>query len=258
MDIAACRLLDASSAAVPPGTRVYAVGDIHGRADLLELMLGEIEADAGRVWVGPLLPTRLVLVFLGDLVDRGSDSRAVMERLARGRPDRGPLAAAEWVCLRGNHEDFMTRFLADFSAGPAWMRNGGLETVRSYAGDAVSALVADYPSMQQALYRSMPPAHLRFLARLRLRHMEGDYLFVHAGLRPGVPLDRQDGFDLMWIRDDFLFSDEDFGKIVVHGHSVATAPEVRANRIGIDTGAYRTGRLTCLALEGNERRFIAT
>jgi serine/threonine protein phosphatase 1 len=240
-------------ASVPVGTRVYAVGDIHGRSDLLDRLLGDVCLDVRRSPAG-----RVVLVFLGDMVDRGPDSRGVVERLLGGPPADGPLAGAEWVCLRGNHEDYMLQFLADFSTGRSWLRNGGLEAVRSYAGSIPDGYATDHPALQRLLYRSMPPAHLRFLSRLPLRHTEGGYLFVHAGVRPGVPLDRQDAYDLMWIRDDFLFSDQPLGKVVVHGHTVVPVPEVRSNRIGIDTGAYRTGHLTCLVLEGTERRFLVT
>lgn len=240
-------------AAVPAGSRVYAVGDVHGCLGLLQRLLDEIGRD-----LAARRPQRTVLVFLGDYIDRGPQSREVVDLLAAG-PGEGPLAGTEWVTLRGNHEDFMLEFLADFSIGRAWLGNGGLETVRSYLGsipDSVS--VSDCPAIQRLLYRSLPPAHLRFLSRLPARHTEGDYMFVHAGVRPGVPLDRQDSYDLMWIRDAFLWSDEDFGRVVVHGHSVVAVPEVRPNRIAIDTGAYRTGRLTCLVLEGTDRRFLST
>lgn len=241
------------AAEAPPGTRVYAVGDIHGRADLLDGLLGLIAGDLSHA-----RPPRVVLVFLGDYVDRGPDSRKVIDRLAAGAPSDGPLAGTEWVAIRGNHEDIMMEFLADFSVGGAWFRNGGLDTVRSYAGELPEGAAADGPAMQRLLYRSLPPAHLRFFSRLALRHDEGGYLFVHAGIRPDLPLDRQDRYDLMWIRDDFLFSDADLGKVVVHGHSQVSTPEIRPNRIAIDTGAYRTGRLTCLVLEGADRRFLVT
>jgi serine/threonine protein phosphatase 1 len=239
-------------AVVPDGTRVYAIGDIHGCMELLRRLLDEIGRDLaqGRT-------RRTVIVFLGDYVDRGPESREVVDLLAAGVPPEGPLAGTEWVTLRGNHEDFMMEFLADFSVGRAWMANGGLETIRSYLG-AIPEGVTDCPAVQRRLYRSLPPAHLRFLSKLPASHSEGGYMFVHAGVRPGVPLDRQDSYDLMWIRDAFLWSDDDFGKVVVHGHSVVAVPDLRPNRIAIDTGAYRTGHLTCLVLEGSDRRFLST
>lgn len=238
---------------VPPGTRVYAIGDIHGRLDLLDRLLADIAEDACQGAAG-----RLVVVFLGDLIDRGAQSRTVIERVIGGPPPEGPLAQARYVCLRGNHEDILLQFLADFSVGPRWFRNGGLESVRSYVGEVDAHLAHDYPRLQKMLYRALPAHHLRFLSSIPTRHEEGDYLFVHAGVRPGIALDRQDPYDLMWIREPFLEAKEQWGKMVVHGHTVAAEPELRANRIGIDTGAYRTGRLTALVLQGGERRFLST
>lgn len=239
--------------AAPPGTRIYAVGDIHGRLDLLDRLLDHIAADIVHSPVD-----RRVVVFLGDLIDRGAQSRAVIERIMDGPPAAGPLAGASYVALRGNHEDIMLHFLADFSVGPRWFRNGGLDTVRSYLGEVDADLAEDYPRLQRLFYRALPPTHLRFLSSIPVRHEEGGYLFVHAGARPGVPLERQDPYDLMWIREPFLGAREIFSRMVVHGHTQAPEPEVLTHRIGIDTGAYRTGRLTALALEGTERRFLST
>lgn len=237
------------AAVVPDGTRVYAVGDVHGRADLLDRLLAELAEDARARPVA-----RVVVVFLGDYVDRGPESRQVVERLLAG-PGEG-LAGAEWVCLKGNHEEYMLRFLTETSVGPAWCLNGGLATVRSYAGPLAEGAEADMPGLQLALSRALPPAHLRFLSRLPLIHQEGDYAFVHAGIRPGVALSDQDPADLLWIRDDFLFEASAFEKVVVHGHTPTPIPEVRPNRIGIDTGAYKSGRLTALVLEGADQGFI--
>lgn len=237
---------------VPPGTRVYAIGDVHGRLDLLDRLLAQIAGD-----VDGVAAERIVLVFLGDLIDRGADSRAVVERVIRGASE-GPLAGVRMVCLRGNHEDTMLEFLADFSVGPRWFRNGGLEAIRSYVGEVDAKLALDYPRLQKMLYRAMPTHHLRFLSSIPTWHQEGDYLFVHAGVRPAVPLERQDPYDLMWIREPFLGTDQRWEKMVVHGHTVVSEPEVRPHRIGIDTGAYRTGRLTALVLEEDRRRFLST
>jgi serine/threonine protein phosphatase 1 len=249
---------DHPTATVPPGTRVYAIGDIHGRMDLLRHLLDDIAEDATYTPYGGASPQRIVVVCVGDLIDRGPDSRAVIERMLAGAPAEGPLAGAQFVSLRGNHEDYLLQFLADFSAASGWLRNGGLEAVRSYIGHLPDGFIADYPALQRLLYRAIPPTHLRFLSRMPLRHVEGDYLFVHAGIRPGVALERQDAYDLMWIREPFLRSTEPCAKMVVHGHTVVSEPEIHPNRIAIDTGAYRTGHLTCLVLEGAGRRFLGT
>jgi serine/threonine protein phosphatase 1 len=241
------------SPAIPPGSRVYAVGDIHGRLDLLDRLLETIARDLVLSPAG-----RRVVVFLGDLIDRGAQSRAVIERIMDGPPADGPLAGAHYVALRGNHEDTMLHFLADFSVGPRWFRNGGLDTIRSYIGEVDAALAVDYPRLQRLFYRALPPSHLRFLSSIPVRHEEGGYLFVHAGARPGVSLDRQDPYDLMWIREPFLGAAVPFSRMVVHGHTQVPEPEVRAHRIGIDTGAYRSGRLTALVLEETGRRFLST
>lgn len=240
-------------ARVPAGCRVYAVGDIHGRIDLLDRLLARMAADAGR----RPGPGRTIIVFLGDYVDRGPDSRAVVERLMAGPPAAGSLAGAEWICLKGNHEQYMLRFLTELSVGPAWLWNGGLATVQSYAA-IPEGQESDVAALQMLLSRALPPSHLRFLSRLRMMHVEGDYAFVHAGIRPGVALADQDPTDLMWIRDDFLFDPAPLEKVVVHGHTIVPVPEIRPNRIGIDTGAYASGNLTALVLEGTERRFIVS
>jgi serine/threonine protein phosphatase 1 len=237
---------------VPAGTRVYAVGDIHGQRGLFERLLEKIAAD-----LAYSAPERVVLVSLGDIIDRGAESRRVIE-LLMGEAATGELAGIQIVTIRGNHEDSLTQFLADFSTAAGWLRYGGLETIRSYAGSIPDGMVQDWPALQKLLYRSLPPDHLRFLARMPVSHVEGDYLFVHAGIRPGVALERQDPYDLMWIREPFLSSTQPARKLVVHGHTVVPAPDIRPNRIGIDTGAYRSGRLTCLVLEGDERRFLST
>lgn len=226
--------------------------------DLLSRLLEDIAEDVRYTPYDGAPPDRIVVVSVGDLIDRGPDSKAVVERLLSGAPQSGPLAGAQFVTLRGNHEDYLLQFLADFSAAPGWLRNGGLEAIRSYVGHLPDGYAADYPALQRLLYRALPPSHLRFLSRMPIRHVEGDYLFVHAGIRPGVPLERQDTYDLMWIRGDFLHSTERAAKMVVHGHTVVTEPEIHPNRIAIDTGAYRTGMLSCLVLEGAGRRFLST
>ncbi len=199
--------------------------------------------------------SRRVIVYIGDYVDRGLQSREVVDLLLEGPP-----AGFEAVPLKGNHEDFLLRFLEDASLGPLWMYNGGDATLYSY-GVERTGFVLDrgaFAETQAAFRRVLPHRHLEFFRSLRLHHTEGDYFFVHAGVRPGVPLDAQDEEEMLWIRDPFLYSEADYGKVVVHGHTPVAEPEDLANRIDIDTGAFFSGRLTCLVLEGGERRFLQT
>lgn len=240
----------AAPAAVPPGTRVYAVGDIHGRADLLREAHELIQADLDRAPVG-----RKLVIYLGDYVDRGLESRQVIDLLLDE-----PLAGVETVYLKGNHEQFMLTFLDDIGVGPNWLTNGGNATLYSYGVGMGEAATAEERMIaaQAALRDAVPPRHLAFLRDLQLIHREGDYVFVHAGLKPGRPLEDQVEDDLLWIRDEFLHSDRDFGGVVVHGHSISPEPEIRANRIGIDTGAFASGVLTTLVLEESGRGFLQT
>jgi serine/threonine protein phosphatase 1 len=238
----------APSPSVPDGARIYAVGDIHGRLDLLDRMLGMIEKDAesaaGRV---------IIRVFVGDYVDRGPHSSAVITRLLQlQRQD------SDAVFLRGNHEQMMLEFLRTPSCYPRWRTLGAEETLQSY--NVTPPIFEDTRALdetRQALIRAMPPTHLAFLNATQISYTNGDYLFVHAGIRPGVFLADQKPHDLMWIRDPFLSSRQTFEKFVVHGHSPTGKPEIRRNRIGIDTRAFRTGRLTALCLEGKKRRFVS-
>jgi len=231
---------------VPEGTCVYAVGDIHGRHDLLRDLQRRIVGDAaGRA------ARRRVVVYLGDYVDRGPDSRTVIETLVTA-----PLPGFESVHLRGNHEAFLLEFLEDASVAPFWIANGGDSTLESYGVPVACDAALD--DLQAAFRASLPPAHRTFLDSLALSHVEGGYAFVHAGIRPGVPLAAQVEDDLLWIRDEFLDATADHGHVVVHGHSIAEAPEVRPNRIAVDTGAYLFGTLTAVVLEGATRDFLKT
>jgi diadenosine tetraphosphatase ApaH/serine/threonine PP2A family protein phosphatase len=237
------------AAEAPSGTRIYAIGDIHGRSDLLDRLHDMIRVDA----LGHPSAEKVV-VYLGDYVDRGDDSRGVIDRLI----DR-PLSGFRTVALRGNHEEFLLRFLDDPEVGPAWIANGGDATLYSYGVDWRPAFgEGDLPAVSEAFRRELPRDHLAFLDGLALSDVEGDYLFVHAGIRPGVALAAQTPDDLMWIRGEFLDSTADHGHVVVHGHTITESPEMRDNRIGIDTGAFATGRLTCLVLDGAERRLLQT
>ncbi|MDP6788166.1 MAG: metallophosphoesterase family protein [Rhodospirillales bacterium] len=235
--------------AVPAGTRVYAVGDIHGRADLLHQIQGLIKDDAASA------TGRKVVVYLGDYVDRGPQSCQVVEHLIAH-----PLIGFETVHLKGNHEEFLIRFVEDGAMGAAWMMNGGPATLASYGVSALNLFFGErgLKRVQKRLARTIPSQHLDFYQGLSPSHVEGDYLFVHAGLRPGVTLDDQKEGDMIWIREEFLNDDKGFEKMVVHGHSIEPEPDIHPHRIGIDTGAYRSGRLTCLVLEGATRRFLHT
>jgi serine/threonine protein phosphatase 1 len=231
---------------IPDGTRVYCVGDIHGRDDLLGELAGRVAAD-----IGGQSFERYLTVFLGDYVDRGLGSMRVVQQLAHG----------EWptpiLALAGNHEDLLFAFLEDPAVLEAWRSLGGLETLHSYGVNVGSAMAGrDFGAVQQAFAARFPESHRHFLGNLKVSATIGDYFFCHAGVRPGVPLDRQDREDLLTIRAPFLSSEAEHGKVVVHGHTPSMAPEVRPNRIGIDTAAYATNRLTCLVLEQDQRRFL--
>jgi serine/threonine protein phosphatase 1 len=243
-------VLASFNSSVPAGTVVYAIGDIHGRLDLLHRLEEKILRDAATVDA-----ERRLMVFLGDYIDRGEHSFGIIEHLLQAPPD-----SFERICLIGNHESYLLRYLDDSSVAVAWLANGGRETLMSYGVSPPNGNEADdWPEQIQAELRAgLPHSHEEFLRALKVSHREGDYLFVHAGVRPGVPLDRQDPEDLIWIRKEFLTDQRDFGAVVVHGHSVRPEPENLPNRIGIDTGAYKTGRLTCAVLWQSERRFLST
>lgn len=235
-------------ATAPAGTRLYAIGDIHGRADLLGRLAEKIAQD-----LAARPAQKVVTVFLGDYVDRGLDSRGVLERLAEGD------FPTPFVALRGNHEDAMLRFLDDPPVLKQWAMFGGLTTLTSYGVDPGREMFrGGAPAVLEAFLSRFPQAHRRFLEDTKFNAEFGDYFFCHAGVRPHVPLDRQDPGDLMWIRYEFLEYRGDFGKVVVHGHTPHTKVENLANRINLDTHAFKSGVLTAVALEGEERRFIDT
>jgi serine/threonine protein phosphatase 1 len=236
-------------ASLPRGQRVYAIGDVHGRFDLLQDLIGRIEADnAARV------PTEVHVVMLGDLIDRGPQSREIIEFFLSGTP-----GFAQWHFIMGNHEEMLLKLIdqPDSSLMPQFLRFGGRETFESYGAPQ---RVLDTPDLYapDTLQFYIPEDHRTFVRRMGDGILVGDYFFTHAGIRPGVALDDQEQQDLRWIRKEFLESDVDHGMIVVHGHTQLDDAEVRPNRIGIDTGAYRTGKLTALGLEGTERWFVQT
>jgi serine/threonine protein phosphatase 1 len=237
--------------AIEAGRRLYAIGDIHGEVALLDALHARIIEDARDAECDAVK----VFIYVGDYVDRGPDSRAVVEMVARSG-----LTGFETVHLKGNHEDMMLRFLdGDRDIGSLWLFNGGAETLESYGVTAPSPSNTDGLAAARAeLARLLPAAHLDFLRGLRRWYRDGDYLFVHAGVRAGVALDDQRDEDLMWIREGFLERDQGLGGMVVHGHTPTAEPDLRVYRIGIDTGAFFSGRLTCLVLEGTSRCVLST
>ncbi|MDQ0509372.1 metallophosphoesterase family protein [Ancylobacter amanitiformis] len=231
---------------IPDGVRVYAVGDIHGRYDLMCALLDKIEHDRRDA-------VSSQIVFLGDYIDRGPDSRRVIEALITGADRDG------WICLKGNHEAMWLGALDRSQPWDGWLANGGVETLFSYGISARGfSMAGREDGLREAVLASVPGEHIAFIRQRPTSHAVGGYFFCHAGIRPGVPLSQQAPDDLMWIRDLFVDSRLDHGGRIVHGHTPAIEPEVLANRINVDTGAYLTGRLTCVALEGDRVRIIHT
>ncbi|MEP3072472.1 metallophosphoesterase family protein [Maricaulis sp.] len=232
----------------PPEWPIYAIGDIHGRKDLLDRLLARISAHNGDRFAE--------LVFLGDYVDRGPDSRAVVETLV-SKPERSRL---RWTFLKGNHEATLMDFLKDPSAGPAWFQYGGGETLMSY-GVRPPLLKGDdaaWAAASQAFAAALPGAHTEFLSALELSADRGGYMFVHAGVDPARPLDVQEEKDLLWIRESFLEDSRRLERVIVHGHTPESVPHRDARRIGVDTGAYQTGILTAAVIDSAGVEFLST
>jgi serine/threonine protein phosphatase 1 len=233
---------------VPDGVVVYAVGDIHGQDHLLTSLLAHIHADAEQHG-----HDRRVLVFVGDYVDRGSASRSVVDRVVAGFP------MFETIALKGNHEQMLLNFLSDPELWPIYRRLGGAETLMSYGvdGDLIFDAGVAPAAIRDSFLAVLPPAHHDFLRSLSLSYDCGDYHFVHAGVRPGVPLHLQTEEDRLWIRDQFLTAGDVFGgRVIVHGHTPTRDPEDLGFRVGIDTGAYMTGRLTAAKFHGSAIKFL--
>lgn len=226
---------------LPDGVRIYAVSDIHGRADLLQKVFAAIDHHLTRAG-----PARALHVFLGDYIDRGPASRQTIDLLI----DRS--RRHESVFLKGNHEAFMFEVLQDAGRLEAWKEYGGFQTLMSYGlAPSIKPDKDEQSELVHALRERMPDDHRRFFGNLKRSFTCGDFFFAHAGVKPGVPLQKQREEDLLWIREEFLQSKEDFGKFVVHGHTPVPKPELRPNRINIDTGAYATGILTLLTIQGD-------
>lgn len=233
---------------LPTGAAVYAIGDVHGRADLLKALLDVIEEDC------KASTDRPHLVFLGDYIDRGFQSRDVISTLIElGRDD-----AYETTFLKGNHEQAMLRFLQDHKIGPDWAAFGGRETLISYGiSPPKSVNVEDeWEPIQKELVQSIPQQHVDFLEQLTVSHRIGPYGFVHAGVKPGVPYEQQSDEDRMWIRDEFLNAKDKEDLFIVHGHTPVNAPYSDHRRVNVDTGAYFTGRLTAVKIMGDKMSFL--
>ena len=233
---------------VPPGQRVYAIGDIHGCNRLLDSLLAQIELDVSGYG------GTVTLVYLGDFIDRGLGTADVIECVRQP-----PKWAQRTVYLRGNHEEMILHFIDNPVEAASWCQYGGLETLASYGVNVAHKLQgSSLIYARDELAERMPPAHLAFLCDLELSKRIGDVFFCHAGIDPETPLSEQIADALLWIREPFLSSKQDFGAYVVHGHTPTEAPQVRANRLNIDTGAYLSGCLTCAVFEECEVRFLST
>lgn len=232
---------------VPEGVRVYAVGDIHGCLHQLNRLLDAIDQDL----TGDQVESHLV--FLGDLVDRGPDSAGVINRILERS-----LPTDRWDCVMGNHEEVMLGcFDGRIELYDSWLRYGGVQTLESY-GLSPAELFGAALDLAAPMRKAIPPEHIRFLMSLKDYVMVGDYLFVHAGIRPNVPLERQSSRDLRWIRDGFLEDRTDHAMMVVHGHTIVPEVDFRANRIAVDTGCYVSGNLSALVLESDQKRVLTT
>ena len=225
---------------LPPGRRVYAIGDIHGCAAQLASLHAKIADDLAQRPIASAL-----LLHIGDYVDRGVDTKGVIDRLVGG----SPIPGTEMVNLMGNHENTMIEALnGERAAATDWLFTGGRPSLKSYG--------VDPDSPRETWRQHVPDSHMRFLRELKLMHREGEYVFVHGGVRPGVPLEQQARDDVLRMRQPFLYSEMKFGAVVVHGHSPVKAPVIRHNRIAIDTGAVFGGEMTCLVLENGQLGFL--
>ncbi len=269
------RTVSPSPRALPAGLLIYAIGDIHGRADLLRDITAQVQSQATTQTNFQLSPQsasqlapesrsprdspaptlRNLLIYLGDYVDRGPDSKAVIDFLLAGPPP-----GFEAIYLKGNHEEALLHFLEEPSFGEEWRHYGGLETLQSYGVKNVTSRIAGegFERARDEFEELLPASHRTFLEGLEISATFGDYFFAHAGVRPGVSLDDQIEQDLLWIREDFVKWTGRFGKVVVHGHTITAEPELLPNRIGIDTGAYLSNTLSCVVLEGDTRTVLQT
>jgi len=234
---------------VPEGNRLYVIGDIHGRIDLLQQIHNKIQQDAANY------PGSKHLIYLGDYIDRGDHSKDVIDLLLEQ-----PLPGFEATYLRGNHEQSMLDFLQEAEVGRSWFNYGGLATLVSYnvKYGKIPTRKKDFEGIQNDLKERVPHAHINFLEKTEFSHTAGNYYFVHAGINPKVALKYQLPEDQLWVREDFVSYNKPHEKIIVHGHTITDEPDLQTNRIGLDTGAYITGKLTCLVLENATQRILQT
>ncbi len=233
---------------IPDNQRIYCIGDIHGCAHLLQQLHEKILSDASDY------SGKKTIVYLGDYIDRGEQSQQVIEMLVSS-----PLPGFEPVYLQGNHEQVMLSFIEFPEASAAWISFGGREALNSY-GIPLAHIPGkrEIPELAKRLDNKLPDAHREFLQNCKYSWQCGSYYFVHAGIQPGVALDKQDPEDQLWIREEFIESKKDHGAIIVHGHSITDEPQLLPKRSGIDTGAFKTGVLTCLVMEGQDQRLLQT
>ena len=232
---------------LPKNTRIYCIGDIHGCYDLLKQLTNRIEEDT-HGFIG-----HVIVIYLGDFIDRGTSSKKVIDFLLTNRQSH-----IEYVFLRGNHEQMLLDFLTEGHIARAWLSYGGIATLASYEVYVakIPTKPEDFRQLQKQLSDNLPAEHYQFLRNTLLCYSLGDYFFVHAGINPNHPLAKQMPEDLLSIRNKFTRVKTPFEKIIVHGHTITATPELLANRMGIDTGAYKSGVLTCLVLEANQQRII--
>lgn len=237
---------------IPEGKRVFAIGDIHGHLDLFAALKAAIEAEDQRRH-----PAETTIILLGDLIDRGPDSKGVLS-LARQWQQEHRAAGQAFHILMGNHEEMLLDSLERVEVLRHFVQHGGRETILSFGLDEETYTKATWEELHALMQQTIAPEWLDFIRSFEPSLHLGDYAFVHAGIRPGVALDAQMVGDLRWIREPFLSSEASHGSVIVHGHTITDAPEQRHNRIGIDTGAYQSSRLTALVLEGDRRDFLST
>lgn len=242
----------ASAPRIPDGERVFAIGDIHGRLDLFEALMSAIEAEDQKRG-----PARTTVILLGDLIDRGPASLGVLALARQWQQERRAAGQAMHI-LMGNHEEMMLESLERVEVLRHFVQHGGRETLLSFGIDEKTYAAASWEELQILMQQAVAQEWIDFIGTFEASLRLGDYAFVHAGIRPGVALEAQTPADLRWIREPFLSSEQVHGSTIVHGHTITEAPEIRHNRIGIDTGAYQSGRLTALVLEGEEKVLLST
>lgn len=236
---------DSALPTIPAGQRVYAIGDVHGRLDLFEALIEAVEYDDSEA--GTAATT---IILLGDLVDRGPDSAGVVRRARHWQMKR------DVRILCGNHEEMFLKSFENADMMRHFMRHGGKETILSYGVERKALGACSVEDAQELMVRTVPPEERAYISSFENIITIGDYIFVHAGIDPELPIDAQRVQDLRWIREPFLSHSEPYDAVVVHGHTIRDDPEDKGNRIGIDTGAYASGKLTALVLEGSRRRYI--